>query len=87
MIIQAVLDFLRDAVTNWISGFGTLAAGVGAGAAGAAIGGVAAQAGRFLALFISPGVWPVMVGTWVVWLSVWLTTGAVAIFARRNTSS
>lgn len=87
MIIQALLDFFRDAVLNWVSGIGSLAAGMGASSAGAAIGGVAGQAGHFLALFISPGVWPAMVTTWFVWLTVWLTTGAVAIVARRNTSS
>lgn len=87
MIIQALLDFIRDAVLNWVSGVGSIASGMGAGPAGAAIGGVAGQAGHFLALFVSPGVWPSMVTTWVVWLGVWLTTGAIAIVARRNTSS
>lgn len=87
MIIQAVLDFLRDVILNWISGVGSLAAGIGSQAAGAAIGGAAAQAGHFLALFVASGVWGALVAAWGVWLGVWLTTGMVAIFARRNTSS
>jgi hypothetical protein len=87
MITQAVLDFLRDVVLNWVSGVGSLASGVGASAAGAAIGGVAAQAGHFLALFISPGVWPAIVTAWGIWLVVWLTTGLIAIVARRGTSA
>lgn len=84
MIFQSVLDVLRDIVLNWVSGAGSLAAGMGAQAAGAAIGGGAAQAGHFLALFVSAGVWPFLVGVWVVWLGVWLTTGMIAIVARRN---
>lgn len=87
MIIQGLLDFVRDVVVTWISGVQTIAGGIDPGAAGAAIGGVAAQAGHFLALFISPGVWPVMVAAWGVWLVVWLATGLVAIVARRGSSS
>ena len=87
MIVQGFLDFLRDVVLNWVSGVGTLAAGMGAGSAGAAIGGVAAQAGHFLALFISPGVWPAVVTAWGIWLLLWVATGAIAIVARRNASS
>lgn len=86
MIIQAVLDFVRDVIVNWISGVASLASGAGASAAGAAIGGVAAQAGHFLALFVSPGVWPAVVTAWGVFLTVWLGTGLVAIVARRNAS-
>lgn len=86
MIFQGVMDFIRDIIVNWISGVSTIAQGAGAGAAGAAIGGVAAQAGHFIALFISPGVWPAMVTAWGVFLTVWLATGLVAIIARRNAS-
>lgn len=86
MIVQGFLDFLRDVVLNWVSGVGTLAAGMGASSAGAAIGGVAAQAGHFLALFISPGVWPAVVTAWGIWLLLWVTTGAIAIVARRAAS-
>lgn len=86
MIIQALLDFFRDIILNWITGLGSIASGMGPQAAGAAIGGAAAQAGHFLALFIAPGVWPVLVAAWLVWLAVWLTTGLVAIIARRNAS-
>ena len=86
MIIQAVLDFFRDVTLNWVSGFGSIAAGLGSQAAGAAIGGAAAQAGHFLALFVAPGVWGALVAAWGVWLAVWLTTGLIAIFARRNAS-
>lgn len=87
MITQSILDFFRDLVLNWVTGVGDIAHGVGAGAAGAAIGGVAAQAGHFLALFISPGVWPSIVTAWGIWLAVWLTTGLIAIVARRGSSS
>lgn len=87
MITQAVLDFVRDFLLNWVSGFGSIAAGMGAGAAGSAVGAVAAQAGRLLALFIAPSVWPSILVAFGVFLLVWLSTGVIAIFARRNTSS
>lgn len=86
MIIQAILDFVRDVVVNWVAGVAAIAQGAGASAAGAAIGGVAAQAGHFLALFIAPGVWPAIVVAWGVFLTVWLATGLVAIVARRGAS-
>lgn len=84
MIGQAILDFFRDLVVNWISGIDSLMNGIDATAAGAGAGGLSAQAGHFLALFISPGVWPAVVSAWAVWLGLWLTTGVIAIFARRG---
>lgn len=87
MITQAILDFFRDVLVNWINGVNSLMAGVDASAAGAAIGGVAAQAGHFLALFISNSVWPTVLATWAVWMGVWLTTGLIAILSRRGKAS
>lgn len=87
MIIQAIMDFFRDIIVNWISGFADIASAIGAGDAGTAVGGVAAQAGHVIALFVSPGVWPAIVGAWGVWLAVWTATGLVAIIARRGSSS
>lgn len=87
MITQGILDFFRDVLVNWISGLGSLLAGVDAGAAGAAIGGVAAQAGHFLALFIANSVWGPILAAWGAWLSVWLATGLIAIISRRGKAS
>lgn len=87
MIIQAILDFFRDIVVNWITGLGGIANDVGAEAAGAALGGVAAQSGHFLALFISPSVWPFIVAAWAVFFSTWLSTALIAMFARRGASA
>lgn len=84
MITQALLDFLRDVVVNWITGTDSLMQGVDAGAAGAALGGVAALGGHVLALFVANSVWPAILSTWAVWLSVWLATGLIAIFSRRT---
>lgn len=87
MIAQAILDFFRDVALNWIGGMNTLASGIDAPAAGAAVGGVAAQAGHVLGLFIDSSVWPILVGTWAVWIVVWLATALIAMIARRFTSS
>lgn len=87
MITQAILDFIRDVVVNWVTGVGTASEGIGAAQAGAAIGGVAGQAGHFLALFVSPAVWPFMVAAWGIWFTAWLTTAVVAIIARRGASA
>lgn len=87
LIVQTVLDFFRDSLVTWIGGLTTAAAGLNLRAAGAAVGGVAAQAGHFLALFVSPGVWGAVSAAWGVWLSVWALTALVAIIARRGTSS
>lgn len=86
MITQGLMDFFRDVIVNWISGVNGLMGGLDAGSAGAAIGGVADQAGHFLALFISNGVWPALLAAWGVWLAVWLATGLVAIVSRRGKS-
>ncbi len=88
MIAQALMDFFRDVLVNWINGWNGLLAGVDATAAGAAIGGVAAQAGHFLALFIDNGVWVIgIVPAWLAWLAVWLATGLIAIISRRGKAS
>lgn len=87
MITQSLLDFFRDVVVNWINGWNGLLVGVDPGAAGAAIGGVAAQAGHFLALFISNSVWTPIVAAWGAWLTVWLATGLIAIVSRRGKAS
>lgn len=84
MIGQAILDFFRDVVANWVSGFDSLLRGIDAAAAGAAVGGGAAGAGHFLALFIAPAWWGTIVGAWAAWMGVWLVTGLVAIIARRG---
>jgi hypothetical protein len=86
MITQAIMDFFRDLIVNWVSGMNTLTAGLNPGAAGAAIGGVAANAGHFLALFISSAVWGVLMSALGVWFAVWLVTGLVAIVSRRGKS-
>jgi len=87
MITQGLLDFLRDFILNWIVGVNALMSGMDAAAAGAAIGGVAAVAGHILTLFISNSVWGAVVTTWAAWLSVWLTTGLIAIISRRGKAS
>lgn len=84
MIGQGLLDFFRDVLLNWLSGFDSLLNGINAAQAGGAVGGAAAQSGHFLALFIAPGMWGGIVAAWLAWLGVWLTTGLVAIFARRG---
>lgn len=84
MITQSVMDFLRDIVVNWISGIGTIFAGIDMTAAGAAVGGAAAQASHFIALFIAPAVWPAVVAAWGVFMAITLTTAAIAIFTRRG---
>jgi hypothetical protein len=81
------MDFFRDIIVNWISGVNSLLGGLDPQAAGAAIGGAAAQAGHFLALFISNGVWPAVLVAWGVWLTVWLATGLTAIISRRGKSA
>lgn len=86
MIIQAILDFFRDGVVNWLRGINIMLEGIPAQAAGAAIGGVADNAGHVLSLFISNDVWPGIATTWGVWMGVWLTTGLIAIIARRFSS-
>lgn len=83
MIGQGLLDFLRDLLVTWIEGADALLGGIDASAAGAAIGGVAADAGHFIALFISPGVWVVVATAWASWLVLWLVTGLFAIIGRR----
>lgn len=86
MIIQAIIDFVRDVIVNWTAGFNSLLGGIDASAAGAAVGGAAADAGHVLALFIAPSIWPGVVGAWVVFLSVWFVTAVVAIVGRRLAS-
>lgn len=87
MITQAILDFVRDIVQNWVTGAGALLLGIDADSAGAAVGGVAGSAGHFLALFIAPGVWGAIIAAWGTWIAIWLATGLIAIVARRGTSS
>lgn len=87
MITQALLDFFRDVIVNWINGVNSLMVGIDAAAAGAAIGGVAAAAGRLLALFVTNSGWLVILATWGVWMAVWLTTGLIAIVSRRGKAS
>lgn len=84
MIGQAVLDFFRDVVLNWISGLDSLLGAIDAAAAGAAVGGGAAGAGHFLALFILPSMWGGIVAAWGAWLTVWLVTGLIGIIGRRG---
>ena len=86
MITQSILDFIRDVIVNWTSGFGSFLGGIDAAGAGAAVGGAAASAGHLLALFIDPGVWPAVASAWVVFLGVWLSTAVVAIVGRRMAS-
>lgn len=87
MIVQAILDFFRDVVVNWINGTTTILSGLDPNAAGAAIGAVAGPIGNFLALFIAPSWWTAITTAWLLWLGVWLTTGAIAIIARRGSGS
>jgi len=84
--VQAALDFLRDVVLNFISGFSTLTSGLDLSAAGAAVGGSAAQAGHLLAVFISPSVWPVLFASWGIMLGVYSATGLAAVITRRGKS-
>lgn len=86
MITQSIIDFFRDLIVSWVSGFNSLLGGIDAESAGAAVGGVADSAGHFLALFIDPSVWPGIVTAWASWLAVWLVTGIVAIIGRRLSS-
>lgn len=87
MIVQAILDFFRDVVVNWIAGLNSLTTGVDTTAAGEGIGSAAAGAGHVLALFIDAGLWPYIVATWTVFLGLWLTTGLIAIIGRRMSGS
>lgn len=84
MLGQAILDFFRDIVLNWIAGFDNLLGGIDAASAGGAIGGAAADSGHFIALFVSPGMWGGVVAAWLAWLGVWLATGLIAIISRRG---
>lgn len=87
MIPQMFMDWIRDVVLSWITGFDSLLSGFDASGAGSALGGVMAQAGHMLAVFISPGVWPAIFGAWAAWLALWGITGLIAVIARRGTAS
>jgi len=87
MIWQSVLDFLRDTIVNWISGMNDLFDGAGFTTAGEAVGGAAADAGHFLALFVGGSGWAAAVSAFGAYTLVWLTTGLIAIVARRGTAS
>jgi hypothetical protein len=84
MIVQAVLDFIRDFVVAWLYGINGMLSGFNAAEAGDAIGGVAASGGRVIALFISPGVWGPITVAWGLFLTVYFATALIAIVARRG---
>lgn len=84
MIGQSIFDFFRDIILSWVSGMNTLMANIDAHGAGVAIGAASGQAGHFLALFISSGMWGGVLTAFGVWNAVWLITGLVAIIARRG---
>lgn len=84
MIIQSILDLIRDLLVNWASGLDTLLDGIDAASAGSAIGGGAAGAGHLLALFVDPGWWGTIIAAWSAWMAVWLATALIAIIARRG---
>lgn len=87
MIPQMFMDWIRDIILSWIDGLNGVLSGFDAAAAGAGLGGVMSQAGHILALFVSPGVWPIMFGAWAAWLALWSITGLIAVIARRGTAS
>lgn len=87
MITQNFLDWIRDVIVGWLNTLGTWITDMGIEGAGAAVGSFLGQTGNVLGLFISPGVWPVVLTAWTGWLALWAITGLIAVFARRGTSS
>lgn len=87
MITQAVLDWFRDVLANWVSGVGTLVDSVGGNGAAAFIGGAAVNATHFLALFLSSVSWAALLSAFGAYVLIFLATGIIAIVARRGTAS
>ena len=84
MIVQAILDFFRDIVVNWISGISALVSPDAAESAGAAISGVGGSIASLLWLFLDPSVYVVAVGAFGAFLLVVVLTQLVAIIGRRG---
>lgn len=84
MITQAILDFFRDALINWFSGFDSIMNGIDMAGAGSALGNGAAGAGHLLALFILPSMWGGVLAAWATWAAIWIVTALVGIIGRRN---
>lgn len=87
MIPQAIMDLFRDLVVTIIIGISLPFGDINAIDAGAGLGSATALAGRLLALFIDPGMWGVILGSFGAFLTVFGVTGIIAIFARRGTAS
>lgn len=87
MILQGFLDFVRDVILNQWTGINSLFSTLGAADAGSAVGSSLANAGHFIALFIGNVGWSALVSAAGAYALLWLATGAVAVVARRGTSS
>lgn len=87
MIIQAILDFFRDALVNWLSGVGSLVDAVGGTGTAAFVGSSVGDATHFLALFIGSVAWAALLSAFGAYVVLFLATGVIAIFTRRFTAS
>lgn len=83
MIVQSVIDFIRDVLVNWLVGInGLIDLGSAQGAA-AGFGGAALAVSRILALFLDSAFWGGFVALFVTFLAVWAITALIAIVGRR----
>lgn len=87
MILQALLDWFRDVMVNFLTGWNDIVDAAGFTTAGAAVGGAAVGAGHFLALFIGAASFAVIGTAFTTYVGVWLVTGLMAVVSRRGTAS
>lgn len=87
MLIQGFLDWLRDMIAIMLGTLGIPLIDLDTQEAGQALGSAAAQAGYFLALFISPSVWGPIGTAFGIFVVTFGVTGLIAVIARRGTSS
>lgn len=86
MITQGFLDFIRNTLLNWFSGLSTLAGPDQWQEVGAAIRGGTSGVGSFLSLLFTNSGWGWVLGTYGLFLTVWLGSSLVAIVGRRMAS-
>lgn len=84
MIVQGILDFLRDVVVNWVTGAASLLGGIDLEGAGAGLGSVASGVGSILGLFVAPSVWGAVVAAFLLFVSIYAGTAIVAVLGRRG---
>ena len=87
MIPQGAVDWIRDLMFNWWTGFNSLIDTLGGSAAASSLGSVGSNAGHFIALFIGNVGWSALLSAFGAYVTLWLATGAIAVIARRGTSS